>query len=134
MSHPAPITNNQQTTAKPKGKKQFKKFSAATLETINRLSTNELETHGIIQSARASGFVCPLCGSGEGSHGTGMTQNPKAEHTSLHCFGCGKSLNPLHLCALHYALDIRHDFPTLVEKICTDFGLMSIKWTRNQRE
>lgn len=104
--------------------KQLKKFSTATLETINRLSPNELETHGIIQAARVSGYVCPLCSSGDGSHGTGMTQNPKIEnHTSLHCFGCGKSFNTLQLCALHYGLEIRRDFPSLVEKICADFNI-----------
>ena len=103
---------------------QLKKFSTATLETINRLSPNELETHGIIQAARVSGYVCPLCSSGDGSHGTGMTQNPKIEnHTSLHCFGCGKSFNPLQLCALHYGLERSRDFPSLVEKICTDFEI-----------
>ena len=105
-------------------KKTLKKFSATTLEAISHISPEELETHGIIQSARVSGYICPLCGSGEGSHGTGMTQNPKIEnHTSLHCFSCGKSFNPLQLCALHYGLEIRHDFPTLVEKICADFNI-----------
>ena len=104
--------------------KKLKKFSASTIEVINRLSPDELETHGIIQSARVSGYVCPLCGSGDGSNGTGMTQNPKIEsHTSLHCFGCGKSFNPLQLCALHYGLEIRRDFPALVEKICADFDI-----------
>ena len=104
--------------------RQLKKFSAATLETINRLSPDELETHGIIQSARVSGYICPLCSSGDGSNGTGMTQNPKIEnYTSLHCFGCGKSFNPLQLCALHYGLEIRRDFPTLIEKICADFNI-----------
>ena len=67
--------------------RQLKKFSTATLETINRLSSDELETHGIIQAARVSGYICPICSSGDGSNGTGMTQNPKIEnHTSLHCF------------------------------------------------
>ena len=104
--------------------RQLKKFSAATLETINRLSPDELEAHGIIQPARVSGYVCLLCGSGDGSHGTGITQNPKIEkRTSLHCFGCGKSFNPLQLCALHYGLEIRRDFPALVEKICADFEI-----------
>ena len=103
---------------------QLKKFSTTTLETINRLSPDELETHGIIQAARVLGYICPLCGSGDGSNGTGMTQNPKIEsHTSLHCFGCGKSFNPLQLCALHYGLEIRRDFLALVEKICADFEI-----------
>lgn len=105
-------------------KKTLKKFSATTLEAISHISPEELETHGIITSARVSGYVCPECGSGDGAKGTGMTQNPKIEsHTSLHCFACGQSFNPLHLCALHYGLEIRCDFLTLVEKICADFNI-----------
>ena len=60
-------------------KKTLKKFSTATLETINRLSPDELETHGIIQAVRVSGYICPICGSGDGSHGTGMEHNKKIE-------------------------------------------------------
>ena len=104
--------------------RQLKKFSDSTLEAINCLSPDELETNRIIQSARVSGYICPICSSGDGSHGTGMTQNPKIEnHTSLHCFGCGKSFNPLQLCTLHYGLEFRRNFPDLMEKICADFNI-----------
>ena len=58
-------------------KKQIKKISTATIETINRISPDELEAHDIIQRASASGYVCPLCGSGEGSHGTGNGSQQK---------------------------------------------------------
>lgn len=37
-------------------------------------------------------WVCPLCGSGSGPHGTGITRNPKSrDGNSLHCFGCNYS-------------------------------------------
>lgn len=37
-------------------------------------------------------WVCPLCGSGSGPHGTGITRNPKSrDGNSLHCFGCDYS-------------------------------------------
>ena len=36
--------------------RQLKKFSASTIEAINHLSPDELETHGIIQSARILKF------------------------------------------------------------------------------
>ncbi|MBQ6296654.1 MAG: toprim domain-containing protein [Selenomonadaceae bacterium] len=105
-------------------KKQIKKISTATIETINRLSPDELEAHDIIQRARASGYVCPLCGSGEGSHGTGMALNKKIEtHTSFTCFSGSHSFNVLKLCALHYGLDTRANYPQLVEKICADFNI-----------
>ena len=105
-------------------KKVLKKFSATTIETINRLSPEELETHGIIQSARVSGHICPICGSGDGSHGTGMVHNKKIEtHTSFTCFSGSHSFNVLKLCALHYNLDTRNDFQQIVEKICADFDI-----------
>ena len=37
-------------------------------------------------------WVCPLCGSGSGPRGTGITRNPKSrDGNSLHCFGCDYS-------------------------------------------
>ena len=105
-------------------KKQIKKISAATIETINHLSPDELEAHDIIQRARTSGYVCPLCGSGEGSHGTGMVHNKRIEsHTSFTCFSGGHSFNVLKLCALHYGLDTRANYPQLIEKIYADFNV-----------
>lgn len=102
----------------------MKKISKATIERINQLSPDELVAHGIIQHARVSGFVCPICGSGEGSHGTGIEHNKKIEtHTSFTCRAGKHSFNVLRLCALHYGLDTRNDYPALVEKICADFDI-----------
>ena len=104
--------------------KPLKKFSTATIDRINRLEPEELEAHGIIQPARVSGYICPICGSGDGSHGTGMAHNAKLEtHTSFTCFSGGHSFNVLKLCALHYRLNLRNDFQQLVEQTCADFGI-----------
>ena len=104
--------------------KPLKKFSTTTIERINRLEPEELEAHGIIEPARVSGYICPICGSGDGSHGTGMEHNKKIEtHTSFTCFSGGHAFNVLKLCALHYQLDLRNDFQQLVEKTCADFGI-----------
>ena len=100
------------------------KISKATIEAINNLSPAILEEHGIITPARVSGYLCPICSSGSGAHGTGMVHNTKIEsHTSFTCFSGGHSFNVLKLCALHYGLDMRSDYPALVEKICTEFGI-----------
>lgn len=105
-------------------KKPLKKFSTTTIERINRLEPEELETHGIIEPARVSGYICPICGSGDGSHGTGMEHNKKIEtHTSFTCFSGGHAFNVLKLCALHYQLDLRNDFQQLIEQTCADFGI-----------
>ena len=64
--------------------KPLKKFSTDTIDRINRLKPEELEAHGIIQPARVKGYVCPLCGFRDDSHGTGMEHNKKIEtHTSF---------------------------------------------------
>ena len=102
----------------------LKKFSTATIDRINQLSPSDLEAHGIIEPARVSGHICPICGSGDGSHGTGMVHNKKIEtHTSFTCFRGGHSFNVLKLCALHYQLNLRNDFQQLVEQTCADFGI-----------
>ena len=102
----------------------MQKFSYTTLAKLGKLTPDELVAHGVIQPARVSGYICPICGSGDGKNGTGMMHNEKIEtHTSFTCFSGGHSFNVLKLCALHYGLDTRNDFQVLVEKTCTDFGI-----------
>ena len=100
------------------------KISKPTLDRINQLSPDVLVENGIIEPARVSGYVCPICGSGSGEHGTGMEHNAKIEsHTSFTCRSGGHSFNVLKLCALNYGLDTRNDYRTLVERICAEFGI-----------
>lgn len=104
----------------------MKKISRRTIETINRLTPEQLESRDAIARARNGGYLCPNpdCTNGTGKHGTGITPNPKVEsHTSWHCFSCGKSFNNLQLLAWFYELDVRSNFAALVEKICADFDL-----------
>ena len=37
---------------------------------------------------KGKGIICPLCSSGSGSHGTGITENPKKPN-QLKCWNCG---------------------------------------------
>lgn len=37
---------------------------------------------------KKTGIICPICGSGSGSKGTGITENPRVEG-NLHCWKCG---------------------------------------------
>ena len=103
---------------------RIKKISSYTIERVGLISPDELESHGIIQRARVSGYICPLCGSGSGSKGTGMEYNKKVEdHTSFTCFGGGHAFNVLKLCALHYHMNTSKDYPKLLEKICEEFNI-----------
>ena len=37
---------------------------------------------------KKGGIVCPICGSGSGPHGTGITEDKKRPG-QIHCFSCG---------------------------------------------
>ena len=102
----------------------LKKISKSTLTAISKLTPEQLEEHGIITPARTSGFLCPNCGNGSSSKGTGMTVNPKIEAaTVFHCFNCHENFSVLRLCGSHFNLDPRANYVQLVEKVCADFGI-----------
>lgn len=104
----------------------MKKISQRTIETINRLTPEQLESRDAIARARNGGYLCPNpdCTNGSGKHGTGVSPNKKVEnYTSWHCFSCNASFNNLQLLAWFYEIDIRSNFAALVEKICTDFDI-----------
>ena len=98
-------------------------ISKKTLATINHITPDELEAHGVIESARTSGFICPNCGNGTGSKGTGISQIPNIDATIFKCFSCQNTFSVMRLCAKFYQLDARADFIQLVERICSDFNI-----------
>lgn len=51
---------------------------------------NYVNAHPEVIMARdrcGNGFICPLCGSGSGKHGTGLTSKDKVHYT---CWACGQ--------------------------------------------
>lgn len=51
-----------------------------------------------IRAARTSGFCCPVCESGRGSKGTGMSYfQPSSERLKLKCFACDKCFDAFDL-------------------------------------
>lgn len=48
-------------------------------------------------------YICPNCGNGEGSDGTGISYNPKNGHYK--CFKCGISADIIDLYGRHYGID-----------------------------
>lgn len=97
----------------------MKKISKATIAAINQLSPDELEKRGVLEKARY-GSICPFCGNGSGSDGTGITPIKNCEETLYHCFKCGKTFNNLQILKSHYEID---NFAELIEKICGDFDI-----------
>ena len=45
-----------------------------------------LASHGLLSSARKSGWVCPNCGNGLGGDGTGIEFNLINDGYKAHCF------------------------------------------------
>ena len=99
----------------------MKKISKATIAAINRLSAAELESRGVLEKAKY-GSICPFCGNGSGSDGTGITpiKNREGEDTLYHCFKCGKTFNNLQILKSHYDID---NLAELTEKVCSDFDI-----------
>lgn len=55
---------------------------------------------------KKGGIVCPICGSGSGKKGTGITEDPKRPG-QLHCFSCGFDGDIIALLQRDRALDFR---------------------------
>ena len=101
----------------------MKRISKAVMKEISLLSSEQLEAHGVIISAKTSGYCCPMCGNGTGDSGTGVNPLVDDNHVGWHCFKCGESFDNLAILAKHFGLDRKKDFMPLVEKICAEFNI-----------
>ena len=77
-----------------------------------------------LQTAKKTGYVCPVCGNGSGKDGTGITKDPNSNRTHPHykCFNgaCGLYADNLELIQAYYGLQ---DFNEAVQKGCDLYGL-----------
>lgn len=70
-------------------------------------------------------YICPECGNGSGSNGTGIVLNPKSENPRYVCFVCGLNKDIVGLWKLHKGIqDDAEAFKTLYEYygIKVDYG------------
>ena len=63
-------------------------ISNETKSAISALEPATLEAHGVIQKAK-TGYICPLCGNGEGKDGTGIDLHEVNGTYLGKCFKCG---------------------------------------------
>lgn len=70
-----------------------------------------------LKEARRKGYVCPVCGNGQGKDGDGITREPGK--TRFHCFKCGLHEDVLGLIGKEYFLD---DFKDCLEKGAELYG------------
>ena len=68
------------------------------------------------------GIICPLCNSGSGKHGTGVSE-VKGEPNLLHCFNCNFTGDIFQLYAAANGLNFRSDFPRIAQEIASVIGI-----------
>ena len=69
---------------------------------------------------KGKGIICPLCGSGSGKNGTGITENPKAkEPGQLRCWNCGFQGDVIDLIQQNTGAD----YNTALQMAAADLGI-----------
>ena len=66
------------------------------------------------------GFCCPICGSGGGAHGTGITENPKSRGHFTCWAGCFENSDIIDIIGAKYGLD---DYNAKLQQACEEFGI-----------
>lgn len=66
------------------------------------------------------GYICPICGSGSGEKGTGITENPKSRGHFTCWAGCFENADIFEIIGKKYGLE---DFNEIFERACEEFGI-----------
>lgn len=95
---------------------------------VKKLTPQNLELHGVISPAKTSAngfktYICPICGNGTGSTGDGLVVYDNPDGYAFHCYRRGCHFDNISLLALYYNLDARADFPEILKRAASDFGL-----------
>ena len=115
----------------------MKKISDSTIDALRGISPDELVLHGVIAEAPNHkglfGYVCPMCGSGEGgnhSNGVGDGAGAFDRQNRFYCHACcnsangGHKLSTIDLFAL--SRNLQHEnFGEQCQQMCREFGLPS---------
>lgn len=73
---------------------------------------------------KKGGYVCPHCGNGSGSDGTGIKPSYLSDHYEWYCYKCNKNWDNVALVAECIGLSLNgRDFIDTVNKIATIFGI-----------
>lgn len=70
------------------------------------------------------GYICPICGSGSGEKGTGITENPKKKgHFTCWGGGCFKNADIFEIIGLENHLDVKKQFNEIFDIACKAFNI-----------
>lgn len=104
--------------------------SQFTVSEVKKLSADELVAHGALRlvEGKADEYICPICGNGEGSDGTGIKPNPTAtEHTGWKCHKCGEKFDNIRILAEYYGLNAKTDFKEICQRACDEFVISYVE-------
>ncbi|MBR0076115.1 MAG: hypothetical protein IJP96_10205, partial [Synergistaceae bacterium] len=80
----------------------------------------ERATEYFTRDKSGKGYVCPLCGSGSGEKGTGITENPQSRGRFTCWTGCFKNADIFEIIGLQFHLT---SFNEQFDKACEIFGI-----------
>ena len=80
----------------------------------------ERATEYFTRDKSGKGYVCPLCGSGSGEKGTGITENPQSRGRFTCWTGCFKNADIFDIISLQFNLT---SFNEQFDKACEIFGI-----------
>ena len=83
----------------------------------------EHATEYFTRDKSGKGYICPICGSGSGKHGTGITENPKSKgHFTCWSGGdsCFQNADIFEIIGKVHGLT---DFNEIFSRACSDFGV-----------
>ena len=73
----------------------------------NKIIVNERFKQDLQQDKTGKGYICPICGSGSGNKGTGITENPKNPYHYTCWAGCFKNCDAFDILALKNGIPTR---------------------------
>ncbi len=108
-------------------------------QAVLSLTPADLESRGVIQKAKNSGYICPFCKSGEGKKGTGLTYSTQFKEYT--CWsestpdGKHKTYNNIDFLANFYHLKTNGaDYVELLKSAAADFGLTGGNFSMTKTE
>lgn len=91
-----------------------------TRDEAKQIILRDLPARELERDKSKKGYICPICGSGSGSKGTGITENKKAPYHFTCWAGCFTNTDIIEIVGLKYGLTEYND---MLEKSCELCGI-----------
>jgi len=85
-------------------------------EKLKHIPPETMTNYGLLTPARKNGFVCPFCGNGSGTDGTGIDMKLLNSGYQGYCFRCDKTFDIFDIVANKLHLDVKTDFTEILKE------------------